>query len=196
VNTAPLVDFPQLRTAPKDVVRGLREVDPTAELVYLEKGRWLLGSVRWNRDLVAAARRILGRALKVAHNSTKHGPTHQIEHLPRVRGRVQFALLAMQGFRPITEYKIQGSPDSRVVEDFRRRDWLFKNTSDLEHEAMLSSESEERKREARADLTDSERARDAWKWMFTRSHLVTRLDDPAKQRGSGRSGYTLQRRVS
>lgn len=190
MNLSPHVQFPQIRTAPIDVVRGLREVDPTAELVYMERGRWLLGSVRWNRDLVQQSARILARAIEAASRASKFAPTHQMEQLRRIRGRVQFAVLGSQGFRPITEYVIQGAPNSRIVEDFRRRDWMFKNTTDTELETMLNAASESNKQAAHDDLTDTERARDAWKWMFTRSHSVSRMAPPGQV---ARSGFTLHK---
>jgi hypothetical protein len=186
-----LVEFPRLRTTPDYVVRGLREVDPTAELVYIGRGKWLLGSVRWDRRHVSAARKRLDAAFGAVKRIGQWKASH-----PRVGQRVAYWTLALQGFRPIAEYKLQGEPDSRIVNDFRRMDWMYKNTSDNQLERLLDEPYETGRREARADLTDEARARDAWRNTFTLSHTVTRFDDPAKRSGSGRSGFKVERRLA
>lgn len=160
-----LVQFPALRTAPEHVVRGLREIDPTTELVYFGRGRWILGSVRPNVDVRAQAERILDRAYKLAAFAANN-PRFKVNpsNIRRLLGRIDFAYLGTQGFRCIHEYRIQGAPDLALVEDFRRADWMYHNTSDEEFERLLDAPKEKARAEARADLTDPARARDAWRY--------------------------------
>src|SRR5205085_9824076 len=57
----PLLQHSQPRATPIDVVRGLREVDPTADMYYLGWKKWVLVSVRPNDEhRRAALRMILG----------------------------------------------------------------------------------------------------------------------------------------
>lgn len=160
-----LVQFPALRTAPEHVVRGLREIDPTTELVYFGRGRWILGSVRPDVAVAAQAERILGRAYKLAAFAAEN-PRFKVNpsNIRRLLGRIDFAYLALQGFRSIAEYRVQGAPDSAIVEDFRRADWMFKHTTDEELWQMLEAPKEKARAEARADLADPARARDAWRY--------------------------------
>lgn len=155
------------------------------------RGTWLLGSVRWDQRHVSAARKRLDVALGTASRIGQWKSTH-----PRVARQVDYWTLALQGFRPIAEYRIQGAPDSRIVNDFQRMDWLYKNTSDDQLLRQLDEPWETARAEARADLTDDARARDAWRNTFTLSHTVTRFDDPAKRVGSGRSGFKVERRLA
>jgi hypothetical protein len=160
-----LVQFPALRTPSEYVVRGLREIDPTADLVYFGRGRWILGSVRPDVAVRAQAERILDRAYKLAAFAMNN-PRFKVNpgNIRRLLGRIDFAYLGLQGFRFIHEYRIQGSPDSAIVEDFRRADWMHRNTSDAEFERLLDAPKEQARAEARADLADAGRARDAWRY--------------------------------
>jgi len=183
------VQFPQSRVASPDVIRRLREIDETAELLYLGAGRWILGRVRWHADAIAQAESIMARALHAIHTAPPH-----LRPSRRLVGRVQFALLALQGFRPMAEYrehpKVAGF-EGAVVEDFRRMLWKLRHTSDAELFRELEAAQDKDRLAARADLTDPARARDAWRYAFTLSHSVTRHDHPDHH--VARSGYTIQR---
>lgn len=155
------------------------------------RGSWLLGSVRWDRRHVNSARERLDAAFTTRQRIGGWKASN-----PRVGRRVAYWTLALQGFRPIAEYKLQGEPDSRIINDFRRMDWMYKNTSDQRLQELLDEPYETGRAVARADLTDEARARDAWRNTFTLSHTVTRFDDPAKTVGSGRSGFKVERRLA
>lgn len=51
-----LTDVPTSLEAPPEVVRGFREIDPRAELIYIGKGKWWLGLVNTDIPLVHAGR--------------------------------------------------------------------------------------------------------------------------------------------
>jgi len=163
-------------------VAGLRRIDPTAELVYFGEGKWLLGRVRPNALRYKAAVRIIDRAL--------HRLAVGDQLTPEGRGRIQLAYLALQGFAPIEFYT--GEPTYAIVHDFQRALWLLNHTTDAQFFHDLDAPRERAREEARADLQDDARARDAWRYMFTLSHLVTR-PDPAQQ--PTRSGFTTIKRI-
>lgn len=192
MHTRPHLSWPQFRAPPAHIVRGLREIDPTAELVYFGNGRWLLGSVRRNAHAIGTAEKMVANALRVIHWAIwKVSRKHKIAHVDqRTADRLHFALLACRGFRPIGDYQIQGEVPWAVVEDFRRMDWLYRHTSDNEVDRALNEPREREVAAARADLVDPNRAKDAWHYAFTRTHSVTRHDPPDRQRV--RSGFVRQ----
>jgi hypothetical protein len=176
----PLLQHSQPRSTPIDVVRGLREVDPTADMYYLGWKKWVLVSVRPNDDhRRAALRMILGSP------ATPAGPARpglrmllwKWETDPKFRQnpgafrqllqKYEMALLMAQGARPIAEYVIQGEPTSAIVDDFRRMDWMYRNISDDQLDRMLNAPYEQGREAARADIRDEARARDAWRYMHT-----------------------------
>jgi hypothetical protein len=176
-------------------VAGLREVDPTAELLYFRNGRWVLGSVRWNAKAVTTAQRMVARAIGVIQRhvvQSKTGGRVTVDR--RSRDRLEFCLLAMQGFRPIAEYVLHGEPDSAIVNDFRYRDWRYRHESDTEYWRKMDEALEAPRRAAHADLVDPARAHAAWEYVFTRSHPLTRVDDPMRE--VHRSGRVLVRSIS
>lgn len=117
------VDYPSSRRAPEPLLALLREVDPTAELLYMGFGprstpegdelfgpRWCLGSFDPGRPGRHQANRIL-------KGQWQRGmPTGE---------RARFARAVLQGFAPIDVY-VQRDPDSTIVEDFREADWRYR----------------------------------------------------------------------
>jgi hypothetical protein len=129
--TMPLVYHPSPRQCPPAVRRGLRAIDPTAELVYLRTGNWLLGSVRPTRIRQRKAIRVLDGLSR--HGADTTGMTDAEIDLLRYQryGTFMVAKLILQGFAPIKLYHTW-DPDSSIVEDFRRRDWLYRHRADAE----------------------------------------------------------------
>lgn len=163
-----LVDFPQLRIPAPHVVAGLREVDPTAEIVYFGRGRWLLGSVRPSTLLREPAERVLRSALRmldIALHNEKF--TFNPANARRLFGRVDFAVLALQGFRFVHEYRVQGELSSAIVEDFRKADWMYRTLTDDAVDQMLNAPKEAKRVASRLDLIDPARARDAHHYVNT-----------------------------
>lgn len=169
--TASLIDWPQLRTAPVEVVRELRSLDPTMEIVYRGEGRWTVGRVRPNQLRRKQAEGVLTTAFSVLSVGKRFNA--------RSKDKIEWALMALQGFSPIQDY--YGEPDSSVVNDIRMKLWMLEHTSDDQFFRHLEEGREKAQQSAHNEMTDSERAKFAWKYAFTRSHTVTRLDDPHKQ---------------
>lgn len=167
-------DFPEVRTCPADTLRALREYDPTLDVLYLgpspKGGRWMLGSVRPDSAHRATAEKVLATLQRV--------PSHRrgIEWYRRYR----MAVVARQGFKGRAIYECP-EPDARLVRDIRYTIWRNTHESDAEYEASLDAEREAEQRAAHADLTDRARANEAWRYGFTRSHAVTRLDERVRR---------------
>ncbi len=118
---------PSERTCPPEVLRGLRGIDPAAELLYVGRGRWWLAVVLWDWQIVCSAAWCL-RQLRAGVTRMEFGIEWK-EQLERAKSNAERAMmmrLGVQGFRgPIAEYHYR-DPDSRIVEDFRLRDWNYR----------------------------------------------------------------------
>lgn len=215
-----LVHPPTDRRPPEDILRGLREVDPLADLTYMGRGRWLVGTVRpgTDRRREAQGRYTKAQALRaiarhLAQNATKNANAIDYRSLEQL----WYAELKLQGFVWTVEWVFagprrllrhgdficQGDPDGRIVEHFRAADWwVRRNVSEQQFEtdlfAAIDAPQLEARAAARRDLTDDARARAAYKYAFTRQHPVTWYDDPLRPRGaaSGRTRHPLARGIA
>lgn len=152
-----LVDVSQARTAPESIRRRLREMDETAEVVYLGRGRWIVGKVRPNALVRQQAIRMLDKYTTELSNGARLSE--------RGKEKVRFALLALQGFRPVAEYRMR-EPDDRVVQDFERSRWLWLHESENETWRQMDAAQEQKALEARKQLGDEGLAREALNTAF------------------------------
>ncbi len=182
------LDFPAAREAPPRLVVRLRAVDPTAELLYWGRGRWLLGTVRRDRRAVATAgKKLVAAQRALARHIVQSKTGGRVRLDQRSVDQANLAVLALQGFRPFGDFYRMTDPDGRIVEDFRRADWLYRTTTDEAFIEALEAPRLAARHEARNELTDYGRAADAWRYAFTRSHLVSRTDPQAEPYHSGRT---------
>ena len=132
-----LTDYrpPGGRMPPPEVVAQLREVDPRAELIYVGKGRWMLGTVRHDRELYVKAVRAVGAYLTVLLHATPMAKSHvdggpQLEinrkTLAELNFRLWKKLLQLRGFKVVCVFR-QNMPDSHFAEAFRAGDWIWKH---------------------------------------------------------------------
>lgn len=126
-----LVRFNNLegRPTPLLLLASLRDIDPTAELVYVGGGEWWLGAVRTNESRAVKGRLIIEQMDKL-ENAVQHHPSI-------VRNRCLGQLL-LQGFARIASYKGPGeasgvltvmtTPEymTTILEDFRERDFHYR----------------------------------------------------------------------
>jgi hypothetical protein len=135
------------RETPPRLNELLREIDPTAELIYSGAGTWILGSVRPNQVTTKKAERMIDTILTImalANNGSVAVPANVKKTLAFRLWRYE---LWRQGFRPIATHKIgQGEPGSWIVEDFRLRDALYHR----DFEAQLMA------RESEADMDEAD----------------------------------------
>lgn len=173
-----------VREAPKDLLRELRHLEPTAELLHVGGSQWLLGRIhRMNHQgLYNAGARLLA--------STNRATNVRRQVLPTDRRRARFARARMHDFLVIAEYRL-ANPDGRITKDLEVMTYLHNHTSDSDMLDMSEADKLKSQAEARADLTDPARGNAAWRYLFTRSHMVTRpKDDPGPRAGRVRHQVT------
>lgn len=114
--------------APPEVLQGLRDIDPDADLVHLGGKEWLLGI----RGPNPAARGKLHARLADAHAKVHAGSpgawAGEREWLnAELSKELSVLQLCADGFRPIHLYTTDGgSPDHSIVHDFRMRDYNYR----------------------------------------------------------------------
>lgn len=154
------------RSAPAVLLHQLRQIEPTAELVYMGQGEWWLGSVQPSTTQTmreAGARKM--RAVNAQTAMTKL--TADAIRMHRV-GRLQ-----QQGFQVINKY--EGEPSGRIVKDLIEADWRWKLCSNQYRlDEWMYGRRRREQEAARAEMTDPARARDAWKTAFTLQHAVSK----------------------
>lgn len=167
------------RFAPRHLLQQLKQVDRDAELVYIGDGAWWVGTFRPNLKNRATG----SHKVKVAQDMADVAEARRMERV----GRLQQA-----GFVYLKEYVVQGVPDGRIARDFEYADWMNRMVVNTEHRFMahMAAEKEQTKQASRDDLADPYRAQDAWKYAFTQSHAVTRID--ATDKKSGRKTFNAK----
>lgn len=160
--------------APPEVLSALREIDPRADLVHLGGTKWWLGTRAPN----PAGVRLLAQA-KERHAAAPviDDPAERAvaaEYLGREL--VMYQIMA-DGFCPVDLYTCEGSPGMDIVDDFRQRDFGWRNKREQDIRAELQAfASLERGNEARSKGWASravEAARDAFRYTFRGARSVT-----------------------
>lgn len=175
-------DFSQARMAPEDVVRGLEAIDPSACIVHLGGPHWLVGKLRPNAEARTQAVAMLDHWTRAVRQGAKLSPNGRL--------RVRFAELALLGLRPVQQYAFLGAPTGRIVEDFRQSRFRWLTASDASLEREIESVTTERRAAAIADVASVDRAKDAWHYAFTRSHMPSASLTPAERPKAGRTRWT------
>lgn len=118
---------PEGRHAPPEVLQLLREIDPMAELVYIGRGRWLMGkySEDWDKR-EKAIRQLEVWAEKVARIPMREADESLKARLPEIMDRWREKRLKAMGFQPFLNVFYATDPDSTLVEIFRQNDWIWK----------------------------------------------------------------------
>lgn len=116
----------ETRRVPRAVLEQLREIDPRADLIYGGDGVWILGVVNPNALVTASAYRHLERELRKPE-AQQH--PRRIAVLRRVLD---------DGFRIVAAYELGPERDfGRIVEDFRERDFNYRNRREAAFEEAL-----------------------------------------------------------
>ena len=131
--TIPSLTYPSERTCPPALRAELRGIEPTAELLYVGGGRWVLGTVRWYWPNVQKVMHALAKLERdTATQLNAFGLDADVNRDPAVRRSaaarqartIYWLKLLIQGFRPVADY--HGDPDGRIVRDFELRDFLYR----------------------------------------------------------------------
>jgi hypothetical protein len=189
---APRIDYPSERTCPPALLAELRRIDPTAELLYVGEGRWILGAVRFNWPVVQKA---IGALTKIEAQTatyltvdyTMDTPAAEVNRNPaerRAAAARQARTLAwcralIQGFRPIAEY--HGDPGGHIVRDFEMRDFIHRALPDL-YELLEAEAVGDNAEQAKAKLLlDGLRTKGMDAWRSIMRHKVTALNPGLSQ---------------
>lgn len=156
------------RVAPDHVVRGLRDTDPMSDLFYLGNGRWLHVVLKPENS---ERRRIAYNLLRQLDEAILNGSPSEKMALNR---RARFARIAYAGYSPVKQYDIIGAPTLAIAKDFHANDWAYKHQSQSEAFNSIADPNAQAKADARAELSSMHN--DVWKYAFTRSHAVTRME--------------------
>lgn len=185
MQVAPL-DFSQARFAPEWVVRELESLDPTASVVHLGGASWLVGKIRHSAAARAQAEAMFDtwtRQIQVGAQLSERG-----------KARVRFAQLALLGFRIVSQATITNDMQwARVVDGFRESRYRWLHAQEDGVLAELDAAETRRREEARRDVQDVDRAKDAWRYAFTRSHSMAVTLTPKDRVKSGWTRTTLPR---
>lgn len=140
------------RETPPALLAQLREIDPTAELVYVGDQQWWLGAVRTNEERRKAGEHILA----FERRRTQPNPRN-----------IMLGQLLLQGFARIQMYRCAGDPSvdrvvdaegypCSIVEDFRARDAAWRRDQGREafRARLQHSTGEKRREESRAAFRD------------------------------------------
>jgi hypothetical protein len=151
------LDISQARTAPDGVVRGLKEIDPTLDLLHSRDQRWILcryapdridREVAWDglKNWTASVRRS-GRYDRTAH------------------ARIRQCRLALVGWRQIGVYVVRNDDFGFIVSDARASQWLRDHTSDNQLFQEIDAQAYEKRQAARAEIADRERGRAVYQYV-------------------------------
>lgn len=134
------LNIPQLRTCPPDVLRALREIDDSVELVYMGDGVWLLGSVSPTSVRTRAGQFKLRKA---AQAKIVGDDIVRRRAFARWRYIAWEGQLLLQGFAPIAVFGSPAKPcdpDSRIVEYLRERQYAWRRDLDAAYRRSLAAE--------------------------------------------------------
>lgn len=129
-------DLRGLTDPPWDVLRQMREIDRTCELINVAPGIWWLGRCTMNELRMKRGARIVERHRQMAADGMQFDPR-----------RAMLFILMAAGFAYVAEYRTS-APDSSIVDDFRERYW------NLQH--RLKSVVEEQQAISRGDKRTAE----------------------------------------
>lgn len=193
-----LPHYPHEFDAPSDILRQLRYVDPTADLLYLGWGQWQLVSVRPDRaKMDVGARRLEASSLQLRRWDADFSMSRAPGIFRRLWRRRLYWTAVSQGARPITKYHfafVRRFGLEAIVADFRRMDWMHRTATENavfdENNALygLDFEKARARRDADLELRDESKALHVWDFLDKNPHSVTREASPDTRRH--RSGFT------
>lgn len=151
------------RTAPPALLKRLRDIEPRAELVYMGGGTWYLGRSAPTEALQEAG---WARTRAVNRQTAENKLDESAKRMHRM-GRMQQA-----GFQFTAQYT--GDPDGRIVHELYEADRLWKLAANwYRYDEMCNGADRAEQAQARRDLTDPYRAKDAWDYWRKRTHAVS-----------------------
>lgn len=170
------------RVAPEHLLRRLRVIDPTAELIHIGEGRWMLGRILSDERIRQAGQR-QARSAREAIRGRKPNVIDKRRHI--------VAQLRLLGFQPTSEFFVKGEPTARILREQELMQFLWSRANRYSLERMADAEQNERKAKADAELQDEALHRDAFNYLTRMTHSVTRYGHPLGT-PSGRTRHVTQ----
>jgi len=164
-----VLDVPQTRDTPHDVLTALQEIDPSMTLVHLSADRWLFAYMAGDSVQVEAGRRMLENTKRVLASLARTHPNPSPVAAQKRRDRLTVATVKAMGGIGTRIYQSR-SPDGALVEQIRQDDFYQRHTSEQEFWRQYDAIEEKAEAERLADLTDHARANDVWRHSNTLSH--------------------------
>lgn len=150
-----MLPIPQIRSCDPALLAGLREVDPTTELVYLGQSKtgakWSLMRLRPKNDHRI---RTAGRFIDAMR---QHWIEPNTDDERRWYMRLRAALMHLAGYSVISNWEFQHDPDARVLEDYRYRAWRLRHDEEYDDPDV---DRMARVQELKKEFEDESRARD------------------------------------
>lgn len=165
--------FPSARTAPADVLRALRGIDDAAELIWLRRGAWILGTYKPNSERREQARRAIdslsGPALTQGYTESKR----QFEFRRTQHGdKLAMYQLKYQGFVEQKTWEVRRRYAETVAFVFMERwlrvaKWVQQHHYEEFWRAWDRAQEQNEQEEAKiAETRDRSRIREAWRMGF------------------------------
>lgn len=179
-----MLDFPSVRTAPAEIVRALKDIDPTAELVWLRRGVWCLGLVKQDNRARGRAEKMMDKTLAAVEYVVNHtrlaGPQFRAVTRAKIGEKLAMLRLQRQGFMHQQTFpKLRDAELGVIVRWFREAIWVRENAYEStlrEYEELLENDPVSKAKEA--EMLDRARLRDAWRWGFRHPKSITSAGIP------------------
>lgn len=164
-----LLDLPQVRLVPPDVLVDLRGIDPVLTMIHLSDDKWVTGYLSGSGEQIARGRRALENTRRAVGALEKKRARLPRRTLQRCHDRLLLAQFKAMGAIGCRVYQTI-RPDGAIVEQVRRDDFYDRHTSESEFWRQCDALEEQSSAARMADLTDHARANDVWRYQHTLSH--------------------------
>jgi hypothetical protein len=166
----PLCHFPSRRVAPPELVRALRSIKPTAELVWLRRGQWCLGTVNSDspsRIHALKSLELLYLAADALDRAKLSGPFRRAASR-KWGDKVAFQRLKLQGFIDQQTFPPLLDTELGLIERwFREASWTMQHCYNATWRAAEAQTEVQPEHDAKlANVTDRSRLREAWRMGF------------------------------
>lgn len=164
-----LLDLPQVRLVPPDVLAALHEIDSSLTMIHLSDDRWVTGYLSGSGEQIARGRRALEntrRAVGVLEKKRAKLPTSTAK---RCHDRLVVSTFKAMGAIGCRVYQ-SIRPDGAIVEQVRANHWYHEHTTESDFWRQCDVLDEKAEQDRIADLTDHARANDVWRYQHTLSH--------------------------
>ena len=172
VHGRPYLDFPSRRVAPPALVKSLRMIDRSAELVWLRRGCWALGTVKHDNRARGKAEKQMYELLESAGTLNRSKVSIAVRRAAREQVLHKLGLLNLrrQGWLHQQTFPDLYDSELGVIERwFREAVWVRQHCYEQTFNQIEADLDRNPEAEAKlADLTDRARLNEAYRIGFKR----------------------------